>query len=297
MKNTGLLAILLLFLWSCDSNDIKEIGKGDSNAYFPEPKMRVVVGNTISIPVSVGNVDNGKPLDIQIRLIDSTAVEGDNYVVHSGLTYHFKRGWGTEYIVIEAPEKGDDIMKRSFTIEIISGQTERENVQTTMTVDVMNYYRHPLKNLLGERTFTGPDAVLGSVQTEIPVSIYPDDEDENLLYLSGLTGGYYGGYLPDLTMQVVPERRRITIPAQVFSDHKLRKATGNIRVCKGTINNGYVGWSTTYNEGIELTYDSEGTILFTDWFITYWETGNFTEQPIFIYYGYYGNRHNTRIIK
>lgn len=296
MKKTINLALLLLAFWACDSNDTKTFERGDANAYFPQEKIGVAVGNTLSIPLNLANIPGTTPLEIKINIQDSTAVEGRDYVLLSGNNYHFDKGVGIEYIVIETlPKDTDSLTKRVFTITLEPNDALLHNERNTVTVEIRNYSRHPLRQLLGDATFTGVDLVQGNVEITYPVNIYPDDTDDRILWLSGITGGIYGGMLPDLQLVVDTLKSKITLPFQSFANRKLGSVSGNLETFKGIVQN-----NTVYivpQSDVLLTYDKKGNIYFNDWFGTIWSSGSETDNPLFIYYGNYGGQYNTAILK
>ncbi|MDL2252410.1 hypothetical protein LJC12_06155 [Odoribacter sp. OttesenSCG-928-J03] len=297
---------LLIALWGCDSNDIKELGRSDSNVYFPQSKTKIVAGEqAISIPLNVANVQGGKAVDVRIRIVDSTAQEGINFNVISGLDYHFSKGWGTEYIVIEAPETEEDELKRVFKIEIESATTELANTNNSMLVEVMNYSSHPLRKLLGSRRLIGRELMQesekGDGAVEFPVSIYPDENEGLTIYLSGMTGGTFGGTLPDIQLTVDTLRHRIVFPHQTFSNQKLGSVTGDVESFRAYItSNNQVMIETDPKDGkmdCELIYDTDGNIFFKDWVGMWWTSGMYQEYPIYLFYGYFANQYFTVITK
>lgn len=296
MKKIIYAIFALLTLWACDSNEIKMFGSGDTNAYFPETMIGVAVGNTVSIPLNVAGVQGSMPVDVKVHFADSTAVRGVDYLIHSGDNYHFAKGMGTEYIVVEALPKNDDVMaKRVFTITLETPEEFQEGVRNTMTVEIRNYSKHPLRQLLGDAVFKGVELVQGNVMVETPVNIYPDDNDELVLWLSGMSGASYAGILPDLQLVVDTNARTITIPYQSFPSRTLGGKTGNIETFRGEVLNNQV-YITEKTDAL-LKYDKDGNIYFQDWFGVWWTSGSEEGQPLFIYYGNFGGGYNTVIVK
>lgn len=295
MKKIIYLASLLFAFWACDNNDIKMFEKENANVYFPEKKIGVVVGQRISIPINLANLRGGESRNVKIQIKDSTAVEGVDFIIVSGYSYTFKEGVGIEYIVIEALKQEDDLLSRKiFTISLEPTDGLCQNVQNTMIVEVRNYSNHPLKKLLGDGSFVGAD-IVAQKEFTFPVSLYPDPDNESVIWLAGMTGAGYGGVLPDIQLNVDTLRRKIILPYQSFQTLKIESITGDIESFKGVVSGGTV-WINAKSD-VMISYDKNGNLFFDDWFGMWWTSGSMLEQPLFIYYGNYGGGYNTAIMK
>lgn len=296
MKKIFYFIITLLSVYACDSNEPKLFDRTDANVYFPESRVGVTVGNILSIPVTLANLPSGGAVSVGIMVQDSTAKEGEDYILRSGRTCTFEKGHGTAYVVIEALAKETDtIARRILTITLDPVEGFRENSRNQIVVELRNYSRHPLKKILGDAVFKGIDLVRENAGVEFPVNIYPDSEDGMTLYLSGITGGIYGGTLPDLEISVDTLKREMLIMPKTFSNRKLGGVSGDVELVKGTLTGSSVGI-----EGgvpVRATYDKDGNIFFDDWFGAVWASGSNKEKALFLYYGYYNGQYRTGIMK
>lgn len=296
MKRLIYFVSLLLLMSACDSNEPKMFDNGDKNVYFSENKMGVTVGNILSIPVTLANVSGGGPVTVGFTIADSTAREGEDYILRSPRTCTFEKGRGVAYIVIEALEKAtDSIARRMFTVTLDPVEGFRPNGRNRLTVELRNYSTHPLKHLLGDAAFSGIDLAQGNTVAEFQVNIYPDAENELTLYLSGMTGGLYAGLLPDLELNVDTLMRQILILPKTFLNRRLGGVTGDVELVRGILK----GNSVEYQGGepIRCSYDKTGNIFFEDWFGAAWVSGSETGNILFLYYGNYQGSYRTGIMK
>lgn len=296
MKRTIYTLLALLLFAACDSNEPKLFERGDTNVYFPYEKMGVAVGNLLSVPVTLAGLPGGSAVAVNFSIKDSTAREGEDYLIHSGYVCNFEKGHGTEYIVIEAlPKDNDTIARRMFEIILDPVEGFRANNRNNITVELRNYSRHPLRKLLGDADFRGLDLAQGNAVSEFTVNIYPDDEDPQTLYLSGMTGGVYGGILPAIEMNVDTLTRKIQILPKIFTDRKLGSVSGDIELVKGTL----MGNSVGIEGGVPIhcSYDEDGNIYFDDWFGAVWTSGSDDGKALFLFYGYYSGEYRSGILR
>lgn len=296
MKKLIYFVSLLLLLSACESNEAKMFNKGDANIYFSESKIGVTVGNLLSIPVTLANLSGGAPVTVGFTITDSTAVEGVDYILRSPRTCTFEKGHGVAYIVIEAIEKeADSIARRVLTVDLDPVEGFRKNDRTQITVELRNYSNHPLKHLLGDASFTGVDLVRGNGVFEFPVNIYPDDENEMTLYLSGFTGGAYGGILPDMELNVDTILHQVSILPKTFVNRKLGGVSGDVELVQGAVKGNNVEYKG--GEPIRWTYDKEGNLFLEDWFGASWTSGSENEKLLYLYYGFYNGKYSTGILR
>lgn len=296
MKKIFYIASLLLFLYACESNEPKMFDHSDTNVYFSDSKIGVTVGNILSIPVTLASLSGGGPVTVDITVRDSTAREGEDYILRSPRSCTFERGRGVAYIVIEALEKTtDSVARRTFDIVLNPVDGFRKNDRDRITVELRNYSNHPLNHLLGDAVFKGIDLAQNNISAEFPVNIYPDDEDEMTLYLSGMTGGAYGGLLPDMELSVDTVMRQIRILPKVYSNYKLGGVTGDVEIVRGALK----GNSVEYKGGEPIvgSYDKAGNLFFDDWLGAVWMTGSETDKFLFFYYGHFQGSYRTGIMK
>ncbi|MFV0520950.1 MAG: hypothetical protein ACK5MI_00770 [Mangrovibacterium sp.] len=297
MKRLILILSSVLLLSACDQNEPKMFERGDANVYFDESSIGTAVGNILSIPVTVANLPGGPAITVDFTITDSTAVEGVDYKILSGNSCIFESGHGTEYIVIETYAREEDsLSRRLFDITLEPVEGFRQNNRNTSQVELRNYSNHPLKNLLGDAEMSGLDYMAGNEVSTFPVNIYPDDDDDLTLYLSGVTGGpTYLGMLPDLKMTVDTVLNEIYIVAETLSDVKVGSTTGSIEIVRGFLVDNLVYYET--NSLVSCTYTDAGNIYFDDWLGAIWATGSEEDNFLFFYYGYYASAYRTAIIK
>lgn len=294
MKKLIYILMVVSLLIACEDNTSKMFLDSDANVYFPTAKVGVPLGEVLSIPINLSNIAQGRSVTVSIRLKDSTAVEGRDYELLSGREYTFEKGLGTEFIVIRALAKTgkDSLAKRLFTITLEPVEGLRPCIQNQMTVELRNYSNHPLFKLLGDAEFVGLDLVQGNVEIKNSISIYPDDDSETTIWLSGMTAGTFGGTLPDLRLEVDTLRKKVTLPYQSFVNRKQGNMVGDLGTFRGVLQGNQV--MIEKGAAAVFSYDKDGNILMDDWFGTWWEK---EQEPLFIYYGFYAGVYNTAILK
>ncbi len=293
MKRILYIISSVLLLVACNKNEIARFEKGDTNVYFNQESMGVSVGEILSIPVTVANLP-GEKVTVNFVVTDSTAIEGVDYEIISGKECVFENGHGTEYIVVRTYARdADSLSRRFFEIDLEPVEGFRYNSRGSMLVELRNYSNHPLFNLLGDAQMKGADYFSG--EAEFPVNIYPDDENDLTLYLSGVTGGAsFGGVLPDLKMSVDTIAKTIHIEAEVFTNYRLGSITGDIEIVRGEVVANSINFGAS---PVKCTYKPNGTINFEDWFGAFWASGPAKDSFLFFYYGYFAGDYRSVITK
>lgn len=248
---------------SCDRDKTPYLKLKDANVYFDLNTSRfdpsvVETASKLKVPLLLAGVPGTPPVTVTVDTdttgIENPAIEGVDYTIKEK-TVTFKEGYGTQYIEVNPINIEERQPNRSFKLLISSVSKDLiHNPADQITITIVDG-GHPLLYMKGAYKVTARDRLYTGQLVNFNVSITPDPDDDNAVYVENMPLVLVSQNLR-FKMIVNATNGICTVPAdQDFGSFNEGGHYGNIGFYYSFIyqdeNNNYV---VDYDEDVDITF-------------------------------------------
>lgn len=181
-------------LLSCEKDKMPYLRLKNANVYFDLNTSRfdpsvVETASKLKVPLILAGMPGTYPVSVTVETdttgIENPAIEGIDYTIREK-TVTFEEGYGTQYIEVNPINNEERQPNRSFKLLITSTSKElRPNPANEITITIVDG-GHPLLYMKGAYKATGIDRYYTGEIASFNVSITPDPDDDNAVYVENI---------------------------------------------------------------------------------------------------------------
>lgn len=181
-------------LISCEKDKMPYLKLKDANVYFDLNTSRfdpsvVETASKFKVPLILAGVPGTYPVSVTVETdttgIENPAIEGVDYTIREK-TVTFEEGYGTQYIEVNPINNEERQPNRSFKLLITSTSKKLvRNPANEITITIVDG-GHPLLYMKGAYKATGIDRYYTGASVSFNVSITPDPDDDNAVYVENI---------------------------------------------------------------------------------------------------------------
>lgn len=181
-------------LLSCKEDKMPYLKLKDANVYFDLNTSRfdpsvVETASKLKVPLILAGMPGTYPVSVTVETdtsgIENPAIEGIDYTIREK-TVTFEEGYGTQYIEVNPINNEERQPNRSFKLLISSTSKELvPNPANKITITIVDG-GHPLLYMKGAYKATAIDRYYTGERVSFNVSITPDPDDDNAVYVENI---------------------------------------------------------------------------------------------------------------
>lgn len=181
-------------LLSCKEDKMPYLKLKDANVYFDLNTSRfdpsvVETASKLKVPLILAGMPGTYPVSVTVETdtsgIENPAIEGIDYTIREK-TVTFEEGYGTQYIEVNPINNEERQPNRSFKLMISSTSKELvPNPANKITITIVDG-GHPLLYMKGAYKATAIDRYYTGERVSFNVSITPDPDDDNAVYVENI---------------------------------------------------------------------------------------------------------------